>query len=298
MTVAFTPAAAVLAALVFGVLHGLLPDEHTWPITFSYAVGAGSSRQGLKAGLIFALAFTAQRAVLSEISWWLLAPLVLFRRWEGALYLAIGALMAISGFISLRRGRYLHLHVMGGHHSQSDCVERADLPVGLIVSHGLVAGFAVGPFALFVFTVAAPAMGSAWLAFVPGLAYGLGTTLAQALIGGLFGALLHLRQWLSEEQAERLGQLAAGRSLLFGGLFFLLGGGVALAIPCLGQGWWGRAARWAIDGQIAVRLAMVPEFGVSHLVVMFLVGVALPVLAISWWQINRSGDAAEREKAS
>ena len=35
-----TPLTAVIYSFPFGLLHGVLPDEHTWPITFSYAIGA------------------------------------------------------------------------------------------------------------------------------------------------------------------------------------------------------------------------------------------------------------------
>ncbi|MDG6938610.1 MAG: hypothetical protein JRN42_08770, partial [Nitrososphaerota archaeon] len=52
-------------ALILGMLHGLTPDEHTWPITLSYAIGAASGRRGMQAGLLFSAAFTLQRAIAS-----------------------------------------------------------------------------------------------------------------------------------------------------------------------------------------------------------------------------------------
>ncbi len=33
----------VLTAFLLGVVHGVTPDEHTWPITFSYAIGSFSA---------------------------------------------------------------------------------------------------------------------------------------------------------------------------------------------------------------------------------------------------------------
>ena len=55
-------------AFLLGLVHGITPDEHTWPITFSYAVGSHSGRRGLFAGLIFSLAFTVQQALASELA--------------------------------------------------------------------------------------------------------------------------------------------------------------------------------------------------------------------------------------
>jgi hypothetical protein len=46
----------LLTAFMLGIVHGITPDEHTWPITFSYAVGGYSTWRGLRAGLIFSAA--------------------------------------------------------------------------------------------------------------------------------------------------------------------------------------------------------------------------------------------------
>src|SRR3989442_7591937 len=32
----------LLGSLGLGMLHGVIPDEHTWPITFSYSVGSAT----------------------------------------------------------------------------------------------------------------------------------------------------------------------------------------------------------------------------------------------------------------
>jgi ABC-type nickel/cobalt efflux system permease component RcnA len=69
-----TLAVDLLTAFLLGLIHGITPDEHTWPITFSYAVGGYSTRRGLRAGLIFSLAFTAQQALASELAYLGLAP--------------------------------------------------------------------------------------------------------------------------------------------------------------------------------------------------------------------------------
>ena len=64
----------LLTAFLLGIVHGVTPDEHTWPITFSYAVGGYSTRRGLRAGLTFSAAFTVQRALTSELAYLGLAP--------------------------------------------------------------------------------------------------------------------------------------------------------------------------------------------------------------------------------
>ena len=86
---------AVLATPpLLGMVHGVTPDEHTWPITFSCAVGGHSSRAGMRNALIFSAAFTLQRPPASELAY--LAParfLTLGSRANYIIYLAVGSAM-------------------------------------------------------------------------------------------------------------------------------------------------------------------------------------------------------------
>jgi cytochrome c biogenesis protein CcdA len=194
--------AALAYSFMFGLLHGILPDEHTWPITFSYAIGGASGREGMRAGLFFSAAFTLQRTLLSEVAYLALAPFLLSPVVNGIVYLVVGAAMSIAGAIVLRRNRYPHVHVLGHCHGEAcetetsvgvlarqhtDSPEPATAPpVHWTLIHGFIAGFGFGGFSLFINTVAAPAMGSPWLGFLPGLLYGLGTTIMLVLIGALW----------------------------------------------------------------------------------------------------------------
>jgi len=55
-------------SFLLGMLHGILPDEHTWPS--HSATPSGCERQaGMRAGLFFSAAFTVQRALLAQVSY-------------------------------------------------------------------------------------------------------------------------------------------------------------------------------------------------------------------------------------
>lgn len=45
------PLEALTCSFLFGLVHGILEGEHTWPITFSYAIGGASGKEGMKAKL-------------------------------------------------------------------------------------------------------------------------------------------------------------------------------------------------------------------------------------------------------
>jgi sulfite exporter TauE/SafE len=239
------PFSAIITSFFFGLLHGVLPDEHTWPITFSYAIGSASGKQGMRAGLFFAGAFTVQRALLSEAAYLALAPILLSPRVNGIVYIVVGLAMTIAGSIVLKKNRYPHFHFLGRHLEKARKAGRlaadragrsgetavpaaAPPPVRWTIVHGFIAGFGFGGFSLFVNTVAAPAMRSPWVGFLPGLFFGFGTMITLVVIGFLFGVSLRWTHALNEREIQRIGAQTGGRTLFFGGLLFAFFGIAAL----------------------------------------------------------------------
>ncbi len=276
------PIIAVAYSFLFGILHGIFPDEHTWPITFSYAVGAGS-RKGMTAGLYFSLGFTLQRAIFSELAYLALAPFLMRPGINTYVFLAVGIVMFAAGVFILQKNRYLHVHLLGHHHEDARVMERtyrviyrrdtaADMPaastppVKWAFVHGFVAGYGFEGFTIFVGAVAAPAMGSAWLGFLPGLMFGIGTMLMVLVIGALFGMLLKLNRALSEDDIKRIGGTTGGRTLFFGGLLFIIVGSLGI----LG---------------IGVELPYVSDY---TLITLFMVAVAIPAFVYSYREVVKA----------
>lgn len=194
----------------------------------------------MKAGLLFSAAFTFQRMLLSEAAYLALAPFLLSPTINGVVYLVVGIAMTAAGAMVLRQNLYPHLHLLGHHHEEAKEIEtttqvltkRHTEPAGLTMMpaakwtliHGFIAGFGFGGFSLFVNTVAAPAMRSPWLGFLPGLVYGLGTMIMLVVIGFMFGASMRWSHMLNEQEIKRIGSQTGGRTLFFGGLLFALFG--------------------------------------------------------------------------
>ena len=269
---------------LLGMLHGILPDEHTWPITFSYAIGAGSGARGMRAGLSFAAAFTVQRALMSELSYLALAPFLRSPAVNSAVYIVVGAVMSLAGWMLATKRRYGHFHLLGHHHESPEQMERAtdvlsrrhtagggeqSLPLRWTLLHGFVAGFGMGGFALFVNAVAAPAMPGARFGFLPGLFFGLGTIVTLAAVSAVFGFAVRAVSGLKEEDVRRFGTRAGARMLYFGGFLFVAAG-LVMAFG-LGRSWTGNL------GYIVIAL--------------FAAVVVLPVLFYSWREM--SGKAAQ-----
>ncbi len=227
-----SPVAILLTALVLGLVHGITPDEHTWPITFSYAIGSYSTRAGLRAGLLFSLAFTVQRAIGSELAWLGLSPWLGNARFDKILFLLIGVLMAVGGWMMHRRGSSPHLDWFSNKlPARRTNSENTSTMLGWMPAiHGFVAGWGFGAFALILYTTLAPNMPSAWWGWVPGAMFGLGTTVVQALAGAGFGWLMASRK-LTPEILHKVALTTASRTLLWGGLAYILLGLLGLAAP-------------------------------------------------------------------
>ncbi len=272
------PFEALTYSLLFGLLHGILPDEHTWPITFSYAIGGGSGKEGMKAGFYFSAAFTVQRMFVSEIAYFSLTPFLLSSSAQGVVYIVVGLAMSVAGAIVIRKNRYPHLH-LAGHWDEMAVLGKNYLenppdsarpvttpPVRWTIIHGFIAGFGFGGFSLFVNTVAVPAMPTPWFGFLPGLFFGLGTMITLIIIGALFGTSLRWTHRLNPEEIKRIGSQTGGRTLFFGGLLF---------------GTFGVATLLDIEDYLPVSPGYV-------LMGMFMIFVAIPAFVYSWKEVART----------
>ncbi len=249
---------ALIIAYLLGILHGVTPDEHTWPITFSYSVGTFSSKGGAKTGLTFSSGFTLQRSILSELAYLALAGVFMTTFAFGLTYIVVGLAMLGAGIYIARKGFYLHWHFLerklgekAGIHKEGSMLQEQELsheinpayvnekdlvkpvPVKLAFIHGFIAGFGFGAFALIVYTVLSPVMPNAFLGWVPGALFGLGTMTAQVMFGTVFGTWLSKMKGLTQQGIALVGKTITKTVLEYGGLAFVIGGIAILLYPPL-----------------------------------------------------------------
>ncbi len=158
-----------------GMVHGITPDEHTWAITFSYSIGSYSTRGGIRAGFFFSIAFTLQRAIASELAYFALTKFLMRQDAEQVVYVIVGLVMLFSGYFILYRRKTLHLFPWLEKLTPELPTDKETVPVKLALIHGFIAGWGTGAFATIIYTVISPQMPSPWIAFLPGLLYGVGT---------------------------------------------------------------------------------------------------------------------------
>jgi len=220
----------LLTAFLLGIVHGVTPDEHTWPITFSYAVGGYSTARGLRAGLLFSLAFAIQAAFASELAHLGLTQWFTFESFDNVIYVVVGIIMMAAGLFAMGRGVLPHLHLPGWRAADSRVSQPRELKWWMPVVHGFIAGWGIDAFSAIIYTTLAPAMPSAATGWLPGLVFGLGTLCVQAAAGAAFGAWA-VRRGLPQEAIRNIALTTAARTLTWGGLAFFLFGLFGLAFP-------------------------------------------------------------------
>jgi hypothetical protein len=106
-------------------------------------------------------------------------------------------------------------------------------------------------------------MPAAWMGFLPGLVFGLGTMLTLIVIGGLFGSALRWLGSLTVEEVKHIGAQTGGKTLFFGGLLFGIAGVCDLA---------------NVQRHLPLDLGTI-------VMGLFVMGVAVPALVYSWKEV-------------
>ncbi len=232
----------LLISFILGLLHGATPDEHTWPITFSYSIGSYSTKGGMKAGFTFSAGFTAQRALLTTLGFLGLATIYKEYNLDGPVYIVVGVVMVFAGAYILG-GKELHLpfdrllHGAGHHTSAAERIpphqaHLQDPSLPMAAAHGLIAGFGFGAYATIITFVLAPEVPGLIYAPLVGVCFGLGTMAMQVIFGAVFASFARRRK-LSESDVCYLGRTTGGRTLYYGGMLFATVGLFILLFPAV-----------------------------------------------------------------
>jgi ABC-type nickel/cobalt efflux system permease component RcnA len=266
----------LVISFILGLLHGATPDEHTWPITFSYAIGSYSTKKGMRAGFVFSAGFTAQRALLTTLGFLGLAAI--YKRYDlnGPVYVLVGIAMFVAGIYILNKRKYIHLpfdallssrkhhthHTGEASRLSMDEGELKEVNMKMAAAHGLIAGFGFGAYATIITFILAPNVPGLIYAPLPGLFFGLGTMLMQIIFGAVFANLAKLKK-MSEKQISYIGRKTAGRTLYYGGAAFAVIGILVVAFPYIDK----------IAVSTGNPIPNLDSIGVSTILVMFVVGI-------------------------
>ena len=236
----------LLLSYLLGIVHGITPDEHTWPITFSYAINSGSTKKGAEIGAIFSAGFTIQRALMSEAVFLAFAyglysfkDFIASPLFFGIVYSLVGSAMYLAGHYVKYGSPYPHLEVnewinrvlkRNFRHHDTDFYKK-DVKPWMALVHGLIAGFGFGAFALIIYFVFAPNMPNAYVAFLPGLMFGLGTMTMQFAFGSIFGTWVRKIKKINARGLQFIARYISSSVLIYGGAVFVVAGILIIIFP-------------------------------------------------------------------
>lgn len=160
-----------IAILIIGIVHGLKPDEHTWPITVSYALMQKDLEKAFLSTWVFALALTLVWSALSALtgqlysffSGYSLDPIV---------DVIVGiTMLGVSLYLLFRKGK--------------EKKEEVSADYKVIWIHGTAAAFGGDFIIVLLLTLALAPFIPETITFSIGLIFGLGSLLAQSLVVSL-----------------------------------------------------------------------------------------------------------------
>lgn len=262
-----------------GMLHGVIPDEHTWPITFSYSVGSATGKGGMRAASFFSFAFTIQRAVMSQIVYFAVAVfLISSEKLNAPVYVAVGLAMTIAGYLILKN-KVPHVHPfmeisqkdLAKHMHEQNDTDAMPVPIHWAFIHGFISGFGVdtGIFSTYVYLVTLPEIAKAGLweiGWLPGAVFGIGTFAVLMLVGLVFGGALQMGQRLGVQRMRAFGRLVGARVLFLGGMIFIA---------------FGPAYYFGFSN-------MIPFDFSTFVVLLVMVLVAVPIMIYTWREVSRA----------
>ncbi|MEM0174159.1 MAG: hypothetical protein QXV69_02015 [Sulfolobaceae archaeon] len=206
-----------MALLVIGIIHGLKPDEHTWPITISYALMQKNIYGAVKSTVVFALAlttiWTALSALVGEVINLGLATGVL----DPEVDIIVGLTMIGVAILYLLRSKSKE---------DPEGVKSSAPDYKLIWIHGVAAAFGGDFFVVLLLSVSITTLLPSFPTFLVGLLFGLGS-LASQLVVVLLAYSGLVKSIKSPQTLVNVGKL----SLLFLGIFMIVLGIFSYLIP-------------------------------------------------------------------
>ncbi len=200
----------LLAVLIIGIIHGLKPDEHTWPITVSYGLMQRDINGVIAAVSVFAGALTLVWTIMSALIGQLL-NLINTSILDPYIDILVGlTMMGVAAYLVF------------GNHGHAEEVRTADYK--LIWIHGLTAAFGGDFFIVLILTTILVPTISTGLSFLIGFAFGLGSWLSQSVIVALIykGIIHSIKDWGIIAQAGRLALGILGLFMIGLGIYSLI----------------------------------------------------------------------------
>jgi len=206
-----------LAIFAIGIIHGLKPDEHTWPITISYAMMQKDLNGVIKSTVTFALALTTVWTIISAIVKPILSLGIGSNPLEDPIVDGIVGLTMIGvALFYIFESKKNANKISSGINDKIKTSEKSAPDYKLIWIHGTAAAFGGDFFIILIIALSVIAIIPTFPTFLVGLLFGLGSLSAQLVV-----VILTYKGLMKAIKSTDILVDAGRLSLLFLGVFMI-----------------------------------------------------------------------------
>lgn len=211
------PLNSLLSIFLLGLVHGLTPDEHTWPVIFAYSVQQKKIKKSIKTAVYFALAATIPWTILAAIVGYL-GSILIPETWEVYFHILLGGAIILLGIYTVIYQHIPHLHI--GHQKGHQDKPPKPFKTKQAFIYGLILGS--GPCApvLLMYGFAAQSQ-SVLIGIFAGLLFGLATLLTLGILAGILGGLVQYAQAKIRRNLSKILAYISGFVLIVFGTYLI-----------------------------------------------------------------------------
>jgi len=241
-TTTMTFVVALQASIMLGILHGLSPCEHSWPMLAPFAIASKSQRRLMKIAALFCLGTTAACIVLGATLGVL--GTMIPESWDMYIAAITSAALIVLGAILIFKPHWLHFHdedhdhehqdnpnchphghsSPSHHYNPSQTVEKKKFKHGVywgVFSVGFVNMMVPCPTTAVMFTYTFVAK-NAWQGIAIFLSYAISTTIVLFIITFFLAKVSLFLKKLEQEKYEILITRVSGILIAAFGIFMVL----------------------------------------------------------------------------
>lgn len=204
---------------ILGLVHGLTPDEHTWPVIFGSSLNQKRMQKAVYTAFFFALAATIPWIILAAI-FSILGTVFYRESWEVYFHLVLGLAMLLLGGYALIYSHTPHFHI-GHKKGHNDKAPKKPFNLTQIIIYGLILG--LGPCApvLLMYGFAAESQRLS-IGIFSGLLFGLATMITLSILAAIFSGFANLAKIKVRQNLSKILSLASGLILILFGLYLIV----------------------------------------------------------------------------
>jgi sulfite exporter TauE/SafE len=205
----------MLSIFILGLIHGLTPDEHTWPMLFSFVLSERKWTKGVLAAVSFILPATLVWAGISGFSGFL-GSVFWKESLEIYMHFILGVLMIIFGFYIFRFLKIPHLHLRHHHDEKVEGISLKQLSV-----YGFFLGLCPCVPVLILYGLSAKLHNFSY-GILAGVLFGLGTMVSLSILGGFLGGILQFAEEKSQKDLSKVCAKLSGFVLIVLGVWLIV----------------------------------------------------------------------------